>query len=134
MQNLGTEPIFCVVCGIPSAELWITGLPHDKVGALHPSGQSWLDLIPGDSVTLYLVLGQVGVSSTSDTVRTVAWAVTDSAVARISAGAEGKGTLVAIAPGVFDVTANSEKRQMLACTAAGCDFVRQIRVRASPSP
>jgi hypothetical protein len=114
--------------------LWIAGLPYDKVGPLDPLGGSWEELLPGDSVTLYLVYGQYGPMGGTDTVRTVAWEVTNAAVARISAATGGRGTLVATAPGVFGVTANGTFPVMWACGTDACTLITRLRVVAPPTP
>lgn len=109
---------------------WIVGLPYERVSTL---STAWLDLIPADSATLYLVSGANGPSGASDTVRTVAWAVTNGEVARITPGEGGSAALVAIAPGTFSITANGSAPMMFACGASGCNMISSIRVVA-PSP
>lgn len=108
---------------------WIEGLPYDRVS----SNAGWANLIPGDSVTLYLVSGPNGPPS-ADTVRTVTWGVTDSSVARVSPGQGGSGALVAVAPGTFKVTANGGTTFMSACIPGGCATFWEIRVVAPPAP
>jgi len=109
---------------------WIAGLPYDRVSA---SSTALLDLVPGDSATLYLVFGTQGPSVPSDTARGVAWAVTNGAVARITPGQGGSGALVAIAPGTFSITADGYAQMMFACGASGCNMISSIRVVAPPA-
>ena len=109
---------------------WIAGLPYDRVST---SSTALLDLLSGDSATLYLVSGN-GPSAASDTVRAVAWGVTNGAVARITPGQGGSGALVAIAPGTFGITANGLGAMMFACGASGCNMISSIRVVAPPAP
>jgi len=113
------------------ASYWIAGLPHDRVSA---SSTALLDLVPGDSATLYLVSGLSGPSAANDTVRAVAWTVTNGAVARITPGEGGSGALVAIAAGTFGITANGSAPMMFACGASGCNMISSIRVVAPPAP
>ena len=109
---------------------WVEGLPHDRVNF---SGDGLVHLVPGDSVTLYLVSGMNGPPG-ADTVRTVTWGVTDGAVARITPGRGGSGAVVAIAPGIFKVTANGGAVLMFACIGSSCATIRDIRVVAPPAP
>jgi hypothetical protein len=110
---------------------WIAGLPADRIST---SVGATEELIPGDSITLHLVSGTTGPSSPSDTVRTVNWAVTNGAVARVTAGQGGSGALVAIAPGNFSLTANGGAALMFACGPLGCTMITNIRVVAPPAP
>jgi hypothetical protein len=110
---------------------WIAGLPYDRVST---SSSDLLDLVPGDSATLYLVFGTNGPSVSSDTARAVAWAVTNGAVARITPGQGGSGALVAIAPGTFSITADGNATIMYACSLSRCNMISSIRVVAPPAP
>jgi hypothetical protein len=110
---------------------WIAGLPYDRIST---SSSDLLDLVPGDSATLYLVSGLSGPSAANDTVRAVAWAVTNGAVARITPGDGGSGALVAIAPGTFGITANGNASIMFTCGARGCNMISSLRVIAPPAP
>lgn len=113
---------------------WITGFPYDKVGPDRPNGDgSWGQLVPGDSVTLHVLFGVTPFSGPADTVRTVAWAVSDTGVARITDAAGGGGRLVAVAPGEFNVTANGFKYEMWTCFQNTCTRIGQIRVTAPPA-
>ena len=136
-SSFGSDFCFALDSSCPSSGAtfsdWIAGLPRERVGAAHPSGGFWEDLVPGDSVTLYFMSMQNG-RGLADTVRTSDWAVTNSAVARISAGEGGRGTLIAIAPGNFDLVVSGATRRMVACTATDCVTISQIRVVAPPAP
>ena len=110
---------------------WIAGLPYDRVS---PSSPTWLDLVQGDSATLHLVFRTYGPSEATDTVRVVAWAVTNGTVARITPGEGGSGALVAIAPGTFSITVNGNAAMMFACDAGLCSMITSIRVVAPPAP
>ena len=113
------------------ASYWIAGLPYHRVST---SSSDLLDLVAGDSATLYLVSGLSGPSAANDTVRAVAWTVTNGAVARITPGEGGSGALVAIAAATFGITANGSAPMMFACGASGCNMISSIRVVAPPAP
>lgn len=119
----------------PIDHFWIEGFPADKVGPPHPTQYgAWGELIKGDSITLYLLFG-AGSGGKRDTVRSVGWTVSDTAVARIAAGTGGSGTMVAIAPGAFYVNTNNEHYRMLACRMdRTCSDIGQVRVAAPPTP
>lgn len=114
----------------PSRSYWITGFPFRNERPYDPvRGGAVEELAPGDSETLYLLFGWEPIGP-GDTVRAVTWAVTDTTVARITGGADGGGTLVAVAPGEVDVTANRGGYTMWACHLNGCTRISRIRVLA----
>jgi hypothetical protein len=109
---------------------WIAGLPFERVNTT----AGWVDLIPGDSVTLHLLTGPSAPQRSGDTVRVVTWAVANAAAARITPGQGGDAALVAIAPGTVTITANGGSRQMFACGPNDCWLVWNVRVVAPPTP
>lgn len=128
-------PGFCWLCPPDHATV---GFPLDNVDStvVHSDGYGyWGRLVVGDTVILYKVLlpaGRWPPSTATDTARTVSWAVSDTAVARITAGTGGRGTLVARAAGTISVSADGENG-IWSCKGSVCLQVRQIIVAASPA-
>ncbi len=115
--------------GTPVLTYSIVGLPVSRISTAAGARE---DLLPGDSVTLYLVYGMG--PAASDTVRTVSWSIPDGAVARITRGLDGSGAFVAVAPGATAVTANGYATTLFACGTLGCTMITDLRVVAPPSP
>ncbi len=110
---------------------WIAGLPFERVST---TAAGWVDLLPGDSVTLHLLTGPNAPQRDGDTVRVVTWAARGSAVARVTTGQGGGAALVAVSPGIFTVTANGAVPQMFVCGPTDCSLEFNIRVIAPPTP
>ena len=109
---------------------WIAGLPFDRVSK---SDAGWVDLIPGDSVTLHLLTGPNAPARDGDTVRVVTWEMAHGIAARITPGQGGSAALVAVAPGTFTVTADGANPYMFACGPTDCSLVWYLRVVAPPT-
>jgi hypothetical protein len=120
-------------CGAPSggSNLSLVGFPPGRVDrtTLHTGGYHGV-LHVGDEVTLHLERSAGTVGSPVDTVRAVAWALTDSAAASIVVQPGGGALLSARAPGpVGYVKTNGTFERMLACTPTRiCDVLSGIDV------
>ncbi len=114
----------CIVIGVGSCEplgngpaSFVVGFPAAKVD-LGSSGSGYRGVLHvGDTVVFRLVRDAHGeVITARDTIRAVAWALTDSTAARIIGAADGSGLLVTIAPGVVGaVRANGLQSDAYAC-------------------
>ena len=110
--------------GLPSYK--ILGFPYAKLAS-----DGWGQLAPGESVTLYLFGGP---SNNQAVVTVVDWIVSDPAVASVTAGTDGQGTIVAKNAGTFGVAANGTTYMWTCDPYAGCTQVLGLRVVAPPAP
>ena len=83
---------------------------------------------PGDRITLYLV-HLTGQLPGKDTVRSVAWTISNDSAARIMNGAAGTGILTAVHVGTAGtLMANGTTYQLRTCSLDRCYILRDVEV------
>lgn len=128
-----TEP-----CALRDRNRYIIGVPETSVDRVSHSDAHGMQarLGVGSSLSLYLVersWSEEDFTYMRDTVRSVVWTVSDTAVAQITGTATGIGVLHAHSPGATVVFANAIRYPIYACTvysptSYSCSTVSHIRV------
>lgn len=95
----------------------------------HTPSANGVTLSVGDTATLYYVTTWGNPQFSADTVRSVAWSVSNPSVATIASGPNGAGILVGAAPGrVAGLTANGNSQFTVWVCGAGCSPIESIDV------
>ena len=132
-----TGPDFCFQIDAPCSysgeeplRYYVTGFPVDWVDTsdVATSSTQRLTMRPGDRITLYLV-HLTGQLPGKDTVRSVAWTISNDSAARIMNGAAGTGILTAVHVGTAGtLMANGTTYQLRTCSLDRCYILRDVEV------
>lgn len=120
----------CSYGGEEPIRYYITGFPVDWVDTsdVATSSTQRLTMRPGDRITLYLV-HLTGQLPGQDTVRSVAWTISNDSAARIANGVAGTGILTAVHIGTAGrVMGNGTPYELRTCSLYRCYVLRDVEV------